>query len=867
MKLLEKKHSPSDIESKWYKHWIEKKYFSSKESENHYTIVIPPPNVTGKLHMGHVLNNTIQDILIRKARMEGKNACWIPGTDHASIATESKVTKMLEEQGINKKDLTREEFLKYAWEWKEEYGGTIINQLQKLGCSCDWDKTSFTMDEDYSKAVLESFVQLYNKGLIYKGSKLVNWCPKSQTALSDEEVMFKEVNGTLWYIKYAINDSDTFIEIATTRPETLLGDTAVAVNPSDDRYKDLIGKTAIIPIVNREVEIIADDYVDVEFGSGCVKITPAHDFNDYEIGKRHNLEMIRCLDFDGKIENHDFIPQELRGLDRFEAREKIIDMLKNQNLLKGVEDHQIQIPKGDRSKTILEPMVSEQWFVKTDEVAKKAIQVVEDDEIRFIPKNWEKTYFEWMYNIQDWCISRQQWWGHRIPAWYDDEKNHYVGTSEVNVREKYGLKDDVQLTQDEDVLDTWFSSALWPFSTLGWPDDTEDLKSYYPTTLLVTGFDIIFFWVARMIMMGLYTMENIPFKDILIHGLVRDSQGRKMSKSLGNTMDPLELSEKHGADALRFSLIEKANPGQDVPFDEEWTVSAKKFGNKIWNAAKFVHLYTDESTPSEISTISLIENKWILSRFNETLEEFNELFEKYKISDAYKLLYNFLWSELFDWYFEFSKNLFNDKDKKIETQTVLKSIFLESLKLLNPAMPHITEEIWSSFNENYIIDNSWPTKYQQESVDIFEIDNLKEIITKIRNFKSTYNLKNSLSIDLYPASSYPDWFINQLEKTANVIISTVENNVKEGVVLSFQSNEFEFSILANKYIDVENEIKRLNKKREELSKSLEISNQRLNNDKFVENAKQELIDQEKQNVQNLNSQIESINSTLKSLDN
>ena len=542
-------------------------------------------------------------------------------------------------------------------------------------------------------------------------------------------------------------------------------------------------------------------------------------------------------------------------------------MLKNQNLLKGEEDHQIQIPKGDRSKTILEPMVSEQWFVKTEEVAKKAIQVVEDDEIRFIPKNWEKTYFEWMYNIQDWCISRQQWWGHRIPAWYDDEANHYVGTSEANVREKYGLKDDVQLTQDEDVLDTWFSSALWPFSTLGWPDDTEDLKSYYPTTLLVTGFDIIFFWVARMIMMGLYTMENIPFKDILIHGLVRDSQGRKMSKSLGNTMDPLELSEKHGADALRFSLIEKANPGQDVPFDEEWTVSAKKFGNKIWNAAKFVHLYTDESTPSEISTISLIENKWIISRFNETLEEFNELFEKYKISDAYKLLYNFLWSELFDWYFEFSKNLFFDEDKKIETQTVLKSIFLESLKLLNPAMPHITEEIWSSFNENYIIDNSWTTKYQQESVDIFEIENLREIITKIRNFKSTYNLKNSLSIDLYPASSYPDWVINQLEKTANVIISTVENNAKEGVVLSFQSNEFEFSILANKYIDVENEIKRLNKKREELSKSLEISNQRLNNDKFVENAKQELIDQEKQNVQNLNSQIESINSTLKSLDN
>ena len=863
--MQNEKYDPLSIEKKWQKNWEQGNKFQPIDSDENFSIVIPPPNVTGSLHMGHALEHSIIDVITRIKRLQGFQTLWLPGTDHAGIITQLLVEKELEENGVSKHDLGRENFLAKVWEWKEKSGDNITNQMKTLGMSCDWSRERFTMDEGLSQAVINVFVSLYENDLIYKGTRMVNWDTKLKSAVSDLEVTSSNELGKLWTINYKVGDS--FIEIATTRPETLLGDTAVAVNPSDDRYKDLIGKTAIIPVVNREVEIIADDYVDVEFGSGCVKITPAHDFNDYEIGKRHNLEMIRCLDFDGKIENHEFIPQELRGLDRFEAREKIIDMLKNQNLLKGVEDHQIQIPKGDRSKTILEPMVSEQWFVKTDEVAKKAIQVVEDDEIRFIPKNWEKTYFEWMYNIQDWCISRQQWWGHRIPAWYDDEKNHYVGTSEVNVREKYGLKDDVQLTQDEDVLDTWFSSALWPFSTLGWPDDTEDLKSYYPTTLLVTGFDIIFFWVARMIMMGLYTMENIPFKDILIHGLVRDSQGRKMSKSLGNTMDPLELSEKHGADALRFSLIEKANPGQDVPFDEEWTVSAKKFGNKIWNAAKFVHLYTDESTPSEISKVSLIENKWIISRFNETLEEFNELFEKYKISDAYKLLYNFLWSELFDWYFEFSKNLFNDKDKKIETQTVLKSIFLESLKLLNPAMPHITEEIWSSFNENYIIDNSWPTKYQQESVDIFEIDNLKEIITKIRNFKSTYNLKNSLSIDLYPASSYPDWFINQLEKTANVIISTVENNVKEGVVLSFQSNEFEFSILANKYIDVENEIKRLNKKREELSKSLEISNQRLNNDKFVENAKQELIDQEKQNVQNLNSQIESINSTLKSLDN
>ncbi len=863
--MQNEKYDPLSIEKKWQKYWEQGNKFHPKESDEKFSIVIPPPNVTGSLHMGHALEHSIIDVITRIKRLQGFQTLWLPGTDHAGIITQLLVEKELEENGISKQDLGRENFLAKVWEWKDKSGDNITNQMKTLGMSCDWSRERFTMDEGLSEAVINVFVSLYENNLIYKGTRMVNWDTKLKSAVSDLEVTSSNELGKLWTINYMVGDS--YIEIATTRPETLLGDTAIAVNPSDNRYKDLIGQTATIPIVNRKVEIIADDYVDVEFGSGCVKITPAHDFNDYEIGKRHNLEMIRCLDFDGNIEDYEFIPEELRGLDRFEAREKIVDILKNQNLLKGVEDHQIQIPKGDRSKTILEPMISEQWFVKTDEVAKKAIKVVEDDEIRFVPKNWDKTYFEWMYNIQDWCISRQQWWGHRIPAWYDSEKNHYVGKSESDVRERYGLKDSLKLTQDEDVLDTWFSSALWPFSTLGWPEETEDLENYYPTTLLVTGFDIIFFWVARMIMMGLYTMENIPFKEILIHGLVRDSQGRKMSKSLGNTMDPLELSEKHGADALRFSLIEKANPGQDVPFDEEWTVSAKKFGNKIWNAAKFVHLYTDESTPSEISNVSLIENKWIISRFNDTLEEFNELFEKYKISDAYKLLYNFLWSELFDWYFEFSKNLFNDEDKKIETQTVLKSTFLESLKLLNPAMPHITEEIWSSFNENYLIDNTWPLKFSEDSDDIFEIENLKEIITKIRNFKSTYNLKNSLVIDLYSPDSYEDWFVNQLEKTANVNISVVESNLDDGVVLSFQSNGFVLSLLANKYIDVESEIKRLNKKKVELNKSLEISNNRLSNDKFVQNAKQELIDQEKQNVQHLSSQIESINSTLNSLDN
>ena len=860
--MQDQNYDPLSIEKKWQNNWEQGKKFQPKESEDNFSIVIPPPNVTGSLHMGHALEHSIIDVITRIKRLQGFQTLWLPGTDHAGIITQLLVEKELEEKGISKHDLGRENFLKKVWEWKDESGDNITNQMKTLGMSCDWSRERFTMDDGLSEAVVNVFVSLYENELIYKGTRMVNWDTKLKSAVSDLEVTSSNETGKLWTIKYKAGD--TSIEIATTRPETLLGDTAVAVNPADKRYEKLIGQTATIPIVNREVEIIADDYVDVEFGSGCVKITPAHDFNDYEIGNRHNLEFIRCLDFDGNIENHNFIPEELRGLNRFDAREKIVEMLEEQGVLVSVEDHQIQIPKGDRSKTILEPMVSEQWFVKTDEIAKKAIKVVEEDDVKFIPKNWEKTYFEWMYNIQDWCISRQQWWGHRIPAWYDEDQNHYVGTSESDVRKKYNLSDDIKLVQDEDVLDTWFSSALWPFSTLGWPEDTDDLKDYYPTSLLVTGFDIIFFWVARMIMMGLYTMENIPFKDILIHGLVRDSQGRKMSKSLGNTMDPLELSEKHGADALRFSLIEKANPGQDVPFDEEWTVSAKKFGNKVWNAAKFVHLYTDELPSLEIKDVNCEENKWIISKFNNTLSEFNNLFEKYKISDAYKLLYNFLWSELFDWYFEFSKNLFIDESHKAETQAVLRLVFLESLKLLNPAMPHITEEIWSSFNKNYLIDNEWPTKIKEE-IDINdEIESLKEIITKIRNFKSNYNLKNSLEIELNAANSYPNWFINQIEKTAKVKIS---DKVEDGVILTFQSNDYSFSLLANKYIDIDKEITRLNKKIDELNKSLEISKKRLNNDKFIKNAKQELIDQENQNVQNINSQIDSINSTLNSLEN
>jgi valyl-tRNA synthetase len=694
---------------------------------------------------------------------------------------------------------------------------------------------------------------------------MVNWDTKLKSAVSDLEVTSESKKGSLWTIKYKVNDG--FLSISTTRPETLLGDTAVAVNPEDERYKDLIGETIQIPIVKRNVKIIADEYVDKEFGSGCVKITPAHDFNDYEIGKRHDLDMIQCIDFDGNIVNDEYIPKELRGLDRFEARKIIIDLLDSSNLLEKVEDHEIQIPKGDRSKTILEPMVSDQWFVKTEKLAIDAIKVVEDEEIKFIPKNWEKTYFEWMYNIQDWCVSRQQWWGHRIPAWYDSSNNVYVGLSEEDVRNKYKLNKEIRLVQDEDVLDTWFSSALWPFSTLGWPEETKDLSSYYPTTLLVTGFDIIFFWVARMIMMGLYSMDQIPFSDILIHGLVRDSQGRKMSKSLGNTMDPLELSEKHGADALRFSLIEKANPGQDVPFDEEWTKAAKKFGNKVWNASKFVHIYTKNFEKTNLTGVELVVNRWIINQFNECLKQFNELFDNYKISDAYKLLYNFLWSDLFDWYFEFSKNLVEDESTKNETQAVLFNIFNESLKILNPAMPHITEEIWSTFNKNLLIDNDWPNEITVKETDLHEVGELKNVINQIRNFRNNYNIKNNLVMELLPQLQYSEWFNFQLEKIAKVKILEFSSSLDtEEITLVFQSGKFKFEVVASQYIDIESERERLNNKMGKLKKSLLVSEKRLSNDKFINNAKKDLINAEKENIKTLTSEIETIDETLSSFD-
>ena len=859
--MLEDSYEPLSIEQKWQSEWELKNQFKPVESDKQFSIVIPPPNVTGSLHMGHALEHSIIDVIVRIKRLQGFETLWVPGTDHAGIITQLLVENELSEKGLSKEDVGRENFISKVWEWKEKSGENISGQMKKLGMSCDWSRERFTMDEGLSAAVRQVFVTLYDSGFIYKGSRMVNWDTKLMSAVSDLEVNLEEQTGKLWSVKYKCGDE--FITIATTRPETILADTAVAVNPDDERYKSFIGKTAIIPIVNREVPIIADEYVDKEFGSGCVKITPAHDFNDYEIGLKHDLEVISCMKLDGTMSDDDFMPENYKNLDRFEARDQIVNELSELGFLVSADDHVIQLPKGDRSKSILEPMITDQWFVKTKELADRGIAEVENENMKFIPKNWEKTYFEWMYNIQDWCISRQIWWGHQIPAWYDEDGNLYVATTESEVREKYKLSDDLKLSQDKDVLDTWFSSALWPFSTLGWPEESTDLEKYYPTSLLVTGFDIIFFWVARMIMMGLNFNDDVPFKDILIHGLVRDSKGRKMSKSLKNTIDPLELSEKHGADALRFSLIEKAAPGQDVPFDEEWTIAAKKFGNKLWNAAKFVHLYSpEEKRTDEIKEITCPENVWITSRFDEVLAEFNELFEKYKISDAYKLIYNFVWSDLFDWYFEFSKNLIDDEKTKDETMFVLRTTFLKSIKILNPAMPHITEEIWSTFEDDLLINNTWPEVEGKElNPDANDVENLKEVISQIRNFKATYQLKNKEILKLNSSKDVSPWFTKQLENIGNVELNLNSPEDKDKKQVVFQSGNYEFYLLAEDYIDIDVEIKKLDKKIEDLSKTLAVSRSRLENEKFIKNAKEELIEKEKQNVIEVENEIELLKQT------
>jgi valyl-tRNA synthetase len=755
-KNLEKVYDPSKVEDRLYQKWLEKKYFHAEVdySKKPFTIVIPPPNITGTLHMGHALDNTLQDILIRWKRMQGYNALWMPGTDHASIATEVKIVQKMAEEGLTKADLGREGFLERAWKWKEQYGGTILKQLQKLGSSCDWDRERFTMDEGLSKAVLEVFVRLYEKGWIYRGAKIINWCPECQTTISDAEVEYEEKAGHFWHIRYPLKDGSGYIQIATTRPETMLGDTAVAVHPEDERYKDYIGKTVILPLVNREIPIIADEYVDKEFGTGAVKITPAHDPNDFEVGLRHNLPQINILNDDGTLNEE---AGKYAGMDRYEARKLIVKDLEEQGFLVKIEDHVHNVGLHDRCSTVIEPMIKMQWFVKMEELAKPAIEVLKKGDLRFVPERFGKVYLNWLENIRDWCISRQLWWGHRIPAYYcNDCGNIDISREAPKVCSKCGSS---SLRQDEDTLDTWFSSALWPFSTLGWPDKTPELEYFYPTDVLVTGYDIIFFWVVRMVFSALEQMGEVPFRDVLIHGLVRDSQGRKMSKSLGNGVDPLEIIDKYGADALRLTLVTGNAPGNDMRFYYERVEASRNFANKIWNAARFILMNFEDEDEIHVELKDLLAaDKWILSKVNTLAKEVTENMDKYELGIAVSKLYDFFWEEFCDWYIEMVKpRLYNKEDKTRKAALwTLRTVLINALKLLHPYMPFITEEIFTYIQdeEETIMLSAWP-QYKEEwnfFVEENEIELMKQAIRNIRNIRAEMNVPPAKKAKVYVVS-------------------------------------------------------------------------------------------------------------------
>ena len=721
-KDLAKQYDPKDVEDRIYKFWLDGKYFHAKcdPEKKPYTIVIPPPNITGQLHMGHALDNTLQDILIRYRRMQGYDALWLPGTDHASIATEAKIVEAMRKEGITKEDIGREGFLKRAWEWKEKFGGRIIEQLKKMGSSCDWDRERFTMDEGCSKAVKEVFVNLYNKGLIYRGERIVNWCPHCLTSISDAEVEYEDQAGHFWHLRYPFKDGSGYLELATTRPETMLGDTAVAVNPNDERYKDIVGKTLILPIVHREIPVIADDYVEMDFGTGCVKITPAHDPNDFEVGLRHNLEVIDTFTDDAHIK-----PEwgKYAGMDRMEARKAIVEDLEKEGAIVKIEDYSHNVGVCYRCHSSIEPKVSKQWFVKMEPLAKPAIDCVKNGEVKFVPERFDKTYYHWMENIKDWCISRQLWWGHRIPAWYCDDCGEVVVSKETpTVCPKCGC---THLTQDPDTLDTWFSSALWPFSTLGWPDKTPELAHYFPTSTLVTGYDIIFFWVARMIFSSVENMHERPFDTVFIHGIVRDAQGRKMSKSLGNGIDPLIVIDEYGADALRFTLATGNSPGNDMRFSDEKVGASRNFANKLWNAARFIlmNLGEDEKAPHIPDELAL-EDKWILSLFNKLTKEVTDNLDKFELGIAVQKLYDFIWDVFCDWYIEISKIRLNSGDEKAAqtARDMLVYIMSNTLKLLHPFMPFITEEIWQTLPHDgeSIMISEWPVYKDEHNFSVEE---------------------------------------------------------------------------------------------------------------------------------------------------
>ena len=870
---LNDKYNPKDFEEKIYKETEEKGYFKAnmnKEKES-YCIMMPPPNVTGKLHMGHALDGTIQDILIRFKRMQGYNTLWLPGSDHASIATEMKVVEKLKKEGKTKHQIGREEFLKETWDWTHLYGGTIQEQQKKLGCSCDWEKRRFTLDEGLSEAVKEQFVRLYEKGLIYRGKRMVNWCPNCNTTISDVEVEYREENTHLWHIKYKVKDEDEYIIVATTRPETMLGDTAVAVHPDDERYKDLVGKKCILPIMNKEIPIIADRFVETEFGTGAVKITPAHDMNDYQAGLRHNLEIIEVFDDNFKMGN---LVTEYEGMNLLEAREKIVEKLKELGAIVKIEDLTHNVGKCERCKTTIEPKISDQWFVKMEELAKPAIKAIEDEEIKFVPKKYEKMYFNWMNNIQDWCISRQLWWGHRIPAYYCDDCGHItVSRENVNECEKCNSKN---IRQDEDTLDTWFSSALWPFSTLGWPNtESEDYKTFFPTNVLVTAYDIITFWVSRMIVSSLELTKENPFKDVLIHGIVRDSQGRKMSKTLGNGVDPLEIIEKYGADSLRFSVLSGTTMGNDIRYMPEKLEQASNFANKIWNAAKFITNSLEDdnkiidfynkvynSNKKEFNSEYLkIEDKWILSKLNTLIKDVTKLIEDYDLGIAIDKIYNFIWNEFCDWYIEICKTrIYSENlEERVQVNFVLDYVLRNALKLLHPFMPFVTTEIYSKlvhYDDINLMVSAWPeyNELNQFKLEEDTVEKLKDIIVDIRNTRANMNVHPSKKTKLiFVTSEYEEAIKQANEFLIKLGFATdIETkNEKDGIpenAIAILKDGIELYIPFEELVDIKEEIKRLEVEISKLESEVARCNKMLSNPGFINKAPESKINEEKEKL-------------------
>ena len=880
---LAKTYDPKGIEDRIYDKWLAKKYFHAEvdHSKTPFTIVIPPPNITGQLHMGHALDNTMQDILIRYKRMQGYNALWQPGTDHASIATEVKIIEKLKEEGISKEDLGREGFLKRAWEWKAEYGGRIIEQLKKLGSSCDWDRERFTMDEGCNKAVTEVFCKMHEKGWIYKGSRIINWCPVCNTSISDAEVEYEEQAGHFWHIKYPLIEDDgtvsttRFLEFATTRPETMLGDTAVAVHPDDDRYKDIVGKKLMLPIINREIPIIADAYVDREFGTGVVKITPAHDPNDFEVGKRHNLPEINILNDDATINENG---GKFCGMDRYAAREAIVKELDEMGLLVRIEDYTHNVGTHDRCKTTIEPMIKKQWFVRMDELIKPAVKAVKDGDIQLIPKRMEKTYFNWTDNIRDWCISRQLWWGHRIPAYYCDDCGETVVAKQMP--EKCPKCGGTHFTQDPDTLDTWFSSALWPFSTLGWPEQTEDLKYFYPTDVLVTGYDIIFFWVIRMIFSGYEQMGERPFKTVLFHGLVRDSKGRKMSKSLGNGIDPLEIIDQYGADALRLTLITGNAPGNDMRFYYERVEASRNFANKIWNASRFIMMNMPEEGLQVTDPVLQPVDKWILSKLNALIKDATENMDHFELGIAVQKVYDFIWDEFCDWYIEMVKpRLYNtdDQESKNAALWTLKTVLLNALKLLHPYMPFITEEIFCTLQseEESIMISSWPV-YQDDwsfAKEEQDIETIKDAVRGVRNIRTEMNVAPSRKVMIYVVSEKEEvrraftegkLFFTSLAGASEVVIQEDKNGIAEDAV-SVVIHGATLYIPFAELVDIAQEIERLKKEEKRLTGELARVNGMLSNEKFMGKAPQAKIDEEKAKLEKYTQMMEQVKERLAQL--